>query len=156
VYARLQTGTDPATWYFDAASYDAVAVALAAPGAPLTVEVIAPLKGQLVLNPRAAGSVALTLPVMPVGYNPSGLTLPGSTLLYVPSATGPTHQAPGYVLAGGQDLAALEQEIVTAMTAGTTLTLTLDVALPGKGVLTLSGGTLAFAVICPPAPVTGP
>jgi hypothetical protein len=150
VYARLQTGNDPANWYFDSASYDAVASALTTPGAPVTVDVIAPLKGQLVLNPRAAGGVALTLPISPVGWNPSGIALPSSPLLYVPSVTGPTHEAPGYVLAGGQDLAALQQEIVSAMTAGTTLTLTLDVPLPGKGVLALNGAALSFAVICPP------
>jgi hypothetical protein len=152
VYARLQTGNDPANWYFDSASYDAVASALTPRGAPVTVDVIAPLKGLLVLNPRAAGSVALTLPVSPVGWNPSGLVLPSSPLLYVPSVTGPTHEAPGYLLAAGQDLAALEQEIVSAMTAGTTLTLTLHVALPGKGILALNGAALAYAVICPPAP----
>jgi hypothetical protein len=152
VYARLQTGNDPANWYFDSASYDAVAAALTPGGAPVTVDVISPLKGHLVLNPRAAGSVALMLPVMPVGWNPSGLVLPSSPLLYVPSGTGPTHEAPGYVLAGGQDLAAIEQEIVAAMTAGTMLTLTLDVPLPGKGVLALNGAALSYAVICPPVP----
>ena len=150
MYARLQTGNDPANWYFDSAGYDAVASALTPPGAPVTVDVLAPLKGQLVLNPRAAGSVALTLPVMPVGWNPSGLPLPSAPLLYVPSVTGPTAEAPGYVLASGQDPAALHQEIVTAMTAGTTLTLTLHVPLPGKGVLALSGAALSFAVICSP------
>jgi hypothetical protein len=36
------------------------------------------------------------------------------------------------------------------MTAGTMLTLTLHVALPGKGVLALSGAALSFAVICSP------
>ena len=150
MYARLQTGNDPANWYFDSASYDAVAAALTPPGAPVTVDVIAPIKGQLVLNPRAAGGVALTLPVMPVGWNPSGLPLPSAPLLYVPSVTGPTAEAPGYILASGQDPAALKQEIVTAMTAGTTLTLTLDVPLPGKGVLALNGAALSFAVICSP------
>ena len=152
MYARLQTGNDPANWYFDSAGYDAVASALTPQGAPVTVDVVAPLKGQLILNPRAAGSVALTLPVMPVGWNPSGVTLPSSPLLYVPSVSGPTHEAPGYLLAGAQDLAALKQEIVTAMTAGSTLTLTLDVAPPGKGILALNGALLAYAVICPPVP----
>jgi hypothetical protein len=151
VYARLQTGNDPAIWYFEPASFDAVASALTPPAAPVAVDVIAPLKGRLVLNPRASGIVALTLPVTPVGWIPSGICLPSSPLLYACSVTGPTHDAPGYTLASGYQLAALEQEIVAAMTEGTSLTVALDVALPGKGMLALSGAALAYAVICPAA-----
>ena len=88
--AELQIGNDPAVWFFDPARYDEVAAGLAPPGAPLVVEVVAPLAGRLVLNPRAAGKAALTLPFQPVGWNPSGIILPRSPLLYVSSVTGPT------------------------------------------------------------------
>lgn len=149
--ARLQIGNDPTTWYFAPAGYDTVAAGLAEPGAPFAVDVIAPLQGRLLLHPQAAGSVTLTLPVSPVGWNPSGICWPKSPLLYVSSVTGPTHADPGYTLAGGYELAALEQEILTAMTQGTMVTVMLEETLPGKGAVALSGATLAYAVLCPPA-----
>ena len=147
--AELQIGNDPAVWFFDPARYDEVAAGLAAPGAPLVMEVVAPLAGRLVLNPRTAGKVALTLPFQPVGWNPSGIILPRSPLLYVSSVTGPTHDAPGYTLAPGYHLATLEQDLIVAMTAGTMLNVTLEAAPPGKGIVALSGATLAYAVLCP-------
>src|SRR5690348_11191867 len=114
VNAELQIGNDPATWYLPSAGYDMVAAALAQPGAPFAVEVIAPLQGRLLLNPVAAGAVSLTLPVRPIGWNPSGVVWPESPLLYVSSATAPTHADPGYALARGYQLDVLEQEILTA------------------------------------------
>ena len=148
--AELQIGNDPATWYFAPTDYDKVAAGLAQPGAPFVVEVIAPLQGRLLLNPVAAGAVSLTLPVNPVGWNPSGAVLPQSPLLYVSSGTGPTDAQPGYTLARGYQLAALEQEILTAMEQKTIVTVLLDEGV-GKGTLALSGTTLPYVVLCPPA-----
>ena len=96
-----------------------------------------------------AGAVLLTLPVKPVGWNPSGAVLPHSPLLYVSSATGPTHADPGYTLARGYQLDALEQEILTAMKQQTIVTVPLDESL-GKGTVALSGTTLPYVVLCPP------
>ncbi|MFI5066583.1 MAG: hypothetical protein ACHP9Z_21765, partial [Streptosporangiales bacterium] len=66
--------------------------------------------------------------------------------------TGATHDAPGYTLAAGYRLATLEQDLIAAMTAGTMLNVTLEAAPPGKGVVALSGATLAYAVLCPAVP----
>ena len=148
--AELQIGNDPATWYFASTDYDMVAAGLAQPGAPFVVEVVAPLQGRLILNPVAAGAVSLALPIKPVGWNPSGVVWPQSPLLYVSSGAGPTHAQPGYTLARGYQLAALEQEIVTAMEQKTIVTVMLDEGL-GKGTLALSGATLPYVVLCPPA-----
>jgi hypothetical protein len=149
VDAELQIGNDPATWYFAPTGYDKVAAGLGQPGAPFAIDVIAPLQGRLLLHPQAAGKVALTLPLSPVGWNPSGVCWPKSPLLYVSSATGPTHANPGYTLARGYQLAALEEEILTAMAQGGIVTVMLDEGL-GKGMLSLSGATLPYAVLCPP------
>jgi hypothetical protein len=149
--AELRIGNDPAAWYFRPAGYDACAAGLAEP-TPFVVEVVAPLKGRLILNPRAAGKVALTLPINPVGWNPSGVCLPKSPLVYVSSAAGPTHKAPGYTLAPGYELAALEKDIIAAMTDQAMLTIRLEAEPSGRGVLALSGAALAYAVLCPAVP----
>lgn len=148
--AELQIGNDPTVWYFLTAGYDAAADRLVQPGTPFAIDVIAPLEGRLLLNPRAAGKVALTHPVSPVGWNPSGAFRPRSPLLYVSSATGPTRANPGYTLASGYELPALEQEILTAMTQGGIVTVRLAEGL-GKGIVALSGGSLPYTVLCPSA-----
>lgn len=150
MYAELQIGNDPASWYFSSTDYDSVAAALAQPGAPFAVDVVTPLQGRLLLNPVAAGAVSLTQPVRPVGWNPSGALLPQSPLLYVSSAAGPTHDDPGYILARGYQLDALEQEVLTAMTQKTIVAVQLDEGL-GKGTVALSGATLPYVVLCPAA-----
>ena len=149
--AELQIGNDPAVWFFDGADYDRVAAGLDQPGAPLTVEVVAPLKGTLILNPKAAGQVTLKLPIEPVGWIPSGVYLPRSPLLYVASAAGPTRRDPGYTLAAGYTVTGVQRDILAAMTAGTMLSVTLEAGPSGKGVVALSGATLAYAVVCPAA-----
>ena len=151
--AELQLGTDPTTWYFESAQYAAVAARLAPPGGPFVVEVFSPLQGRLVLNPLTAGSVGLTNPVDPIGWNPNGAYLAKSPGVYVASAAGPHKSLPGYVLAPGYDLQALEKEIIAAMTGKTMLTITLDAGL-GGGVLALSGATLSYAVLCLPKPAS--
>ena len=148
--AELQIGNDPTVWFFPADGYDGAVAALVRPGAPFAIDVVAPLQGRLLLNPRAAGKVALTQPVSPVGWNPSGAFRPRSPLLYVSSVTGPTHTNPGYTLASGYELPALEQEILTAMTARSIVTVRLAEGL-GKGIVALSGGSLGYAVLCPSA-----
>jgi hypothetical protein len=144
--AVLQIGIDPTDWYFDADRYDAVAAWLAQPSAPLVVDVSSPLEGRLVLNPLAAGSVALTKPI-PGHWNPNGSYFATSLGVYVPSATGPHKGLPGYTLSRDYELLVVEQEIIDAMTGETMLTLALET---GTGVLALSGATLSYAVLCPP------
>jgi hypothetical protein len=146
----LQIGIDPTTWYFEPASYDEVAAGLANPGTPLVVPVFSPIEGRLVLNPLAAGSVGLTKSVAPIGWNPNGAFFAKSPAVYVASATGPHKGLPGYVLARGYNLPALEQQIKDAMTGPKTLSIDLEPAPGDSGVLLLSGATLSYAVLCPP------
>ena len=73
-----------------------------------------------------------------------------SPLLYVSSTAGPTPKDPGYILARGYQLDALEQEILTAMNQRTIVTVSLDEGL-GKGTVALSGATLPYVVVCPPS-----
>jgi hypothetical protein len=153
VAAELRIGTDPTTWYFESDQYDTVAARLAPPGKPFVVDVFSPLEGRLVLNPLAAGSVAVTNPIDPIGWNPNGAFLAKSPGVYVPSASGPHTSLPGYVLAPGYKLEALETEIIEAMTGKTMLTVTLEVGLRG-GVLALNGATLSYAVLCLPKPAS--
>jgi hypothetical protein len=113
---------------------------------PVTLDVIAPLKGRLVLSAQAAPSVAVLRP--PVGWIPGGAIL-DSALLYVPLLTGPVPDDRGYTLPEATNLTALENEIVTAMTHGTTIAVQVSWGAWG-GSLLLNGATLPFAVICPP------
>lgn len=146
---QLQIGTDPTCWYLPPSEYDTVAAGLAQPGNPFAVDVLAPLQGRLVLSPRAAGSVALTLPITPVGWVPGGAVKPTVPLLHLPSSAPPTHDNPGYLLAGDTDVAALEQKLIAAMAGpGSVVTLALGGPGPGKEVLRLSGATLTYAVLC--------
>ena len=94
--------------------------------------------------------MSLTQPVRPVGWNPSGAFLSQSPLLYVSSAAGPTLDHPGYILARGYRLDALEQEIHTAMQQKAIVTVQLDEGM-GKGAVVLSSATLPYVVLCPPA-----
>jgi hypothetical protein len=145
--AALQIGIDPTTWYFQDADYDAVVAGLAQPDTPLVVDVFSPLVGRLVLNLPAAGSVAVSLPIDP-HWNPNGMFFAKSPGLYVASTTGPHKNLPGYTLAPGYKLRALEKDIIGAMTGKATLTIGLEVG--NGGVLALSGASLSYAVLCPP------
>src|SRR5437762_1944107 len=95
VDAELKIGNDPATWYFPSAAYDTVAAGLAQSGGPFAVDVVAPLKGRLLLNPVAAGAVLLTLPVKPVGWNPSGPSCPTHRCSTSPRRPVPPTPTPG-------------------------------------------------------------
>jgi hypothetical protein len=146
VSAELQIGIDPSVWTFDPASYDEVATALEHP-APITIQVTAPMQGTLILNPRAAGTVVLTLPISPRGWNPSGGGIGTAPLLYVPSVTGPTRSNPGYLLSQSYEMAVLQRDIEAAMSSGTLLSLQQEAGAPDKGVVVLNGAILPFAVL---------
>jgi hypothetical protein len=146
VSAELQIGTDPSVWTFDPASYDEVATALEHP-APIAIEVTAPMHGTLILNPRAAGTVALSLPISPRGWNPSGAGSGTAPLLYVPSVSGPTLSNHGYLLAAGYEMAVLQRDIEAAMSGGTLLSLRQAAEAPDKGIVVLNGAILPFAVL---------
>jgi hypothetical protein len=145
---------DPASWVLADAQIQAVAAELGKSGDPVILDVVAPLKGRLVLSAKSAGSVVLLSPPGGAGWIPSGIHLPRAHL-YVPSATGPTADAPGYALAQSADLAALEQDIVAAMRQGTFITVEIAAGLQ-NGVLVVNGAALPLAVLCPPNPGTTP
>lgn len=154
MYTILIIDGDPTNWYLkDEGGTLAAAITkqLSEPDPPpVQVPVIYPLGGQLMLSPRAAGNVAI-LEVQPtVSWIPSDLKAP-TAILYVASATGPTHQFPGYELPDTTNVDALRQEIVAAMADGGSVS-TPASTVKGSGVVMLDCAVLSFAVICP-APV---
>jgi hypothetical protein len=166
----LRIAGDPNLWVLGAdAQADAIQQDLINQDNPVTLDVDWPLKGRLVLSPLAVTSVAVLTP--PVGWIPGGdvaspsgwipgghMPPPGgppsnaiqnSALLYVPSLTGPVPDDLGYTLPESTDLTELENEIVAAMTDGTTIAIEVTLGAWG-GPLLLNGAALPFAVICPP------
>ena len=144
----LQIEGDPATWALGANSpIDVIQQALTGQADPITVNVIAPLKGRLILSTRSVTSVAVL--TAPVGWIPGGAIEVRATL-YVPSPTGPTAERHGYTLQPSADLTSLESDIVTAMADSATIAIPVaDSTFTGS--LLLNGGTLPFVVLCPSA-----
>ena len=148
----LQIGVDPIAWYLHEADYEALAAQLSQGAGPVAVPVFGPLTGRLVLTPRSAGSVFLGPPGAGHGTHPSDVRFPGApSLLYVPTGAAPSASTPGYWLPPDTDLANLEQQIVTAMTQGTVVSVPLSV-MGGSAVIVLSGASLSYAVLCRPKP----
>jgi hypothetical protein len=146
MFSHLTIDDDPTIWV----------LAQAVDGSPLTqagstvsIPVIAPLAGTLLLSRRAA-----TVTVFTYGDGedviPSEAKL-ANPVVYVPTATGLNNGSPVYVLPSTVDLAALTSDLVAAMKAGSLVT--IDYGGPvGGGVLTVNGGTLSFVVLCPVNP----
>jgi hypothetical protein len=144
----LHIGTDPTTWLVPQESaIDAVAQELAQATGPVVLPVKFPLAGTLVLSVRSAGAVWVASPP-PMGIHPSGAKLP-APLIYVSSAVAATPETPGgYPLPPATDLAKLQQDIQSAMSGGSILS--VPVVHMGLGAaLVLSGMSLAYAVLCP-------
>jgi hypothetical protein len=107
---------------------------------PVALAVITPLVATLVLSPVRVGSFAL----LPPSADPARGEQPTAPFVYLPSVTGVSS---GYALAAGNDnLATLEQDILTAMRESTYLPLEISVA-GGTGTLVVNGGVLPFVVI---------
>jgi hypothetical protein len=148
VVFNLHIGTDPTEWQVLQEGYaGAVAQELAQATGPVVLPVNYPLVGTLVLSVRSAGTVAVT-PPGPHGSHPSGAKLKWP-VIRIPSAVVPAVNTPGdYILASDTNLAQLQQDIESAMTNGTLLT--VPVMSIGLGAaLVLSGASLAYAVLCP-------
>jgi hypothetical protein len=192
----LEIETDPTAWVLQDTDSDAVAEKLkqaTGPG-PIVLPVTAPLEGRLVLSPQRAGAISFhgAHPIgdSPHGPHPIGHSAHGahpigdyyprgphpigdSPVLYLPSVTAAAEGSPVYVLHRNADLAAVERDIIAAMTHGHRLTLpiarrdiiaaetdgtrrTLQVsASSGGGTLVLNGAALAFVVLVPPAAPAG-
>jgi hypothetical protein len=144
-YIFLRIGTDPTAWVVENAEPDTVAAQLSQATGPVVLPVIGPLQGDLVVAPSAAATISVQRPSPVHGTHPSHIALTRWPVLYLPSSTSPTQDSPGYPLDPNTDLAALEQDIIAAMSGRTVLS--IQVAdIPG-GVVLLNGAALGFAVL---------
>jgi hypothetical protein len=144
-YIFVQIGTDPTAWVLENADLETVAAQLSQATGPVVLPVIDPLQGNLVVSPTAAATISVQRPSPTHTWHPSHIALPQSSVLYLPSLTSPTQESPGYPLAPGTDLAALEQDIIAAMSGRTSLS--IQVADVAGGVVLLNGAVLNFAVL---------
>jgi len=144
-YIFLRIGTDRTAWVLENAEPDTVAAQLSQATGPVVLPVVGPLQGHLIVSPPAAGSISVQRPSPTHSAHPSHIALPRWPVLYLPSPTGPTPHSPGYPLAPSTDLAALEKDIIAAMSGGTFLSIQLA-DIPG-GVVLLNGAALDFAVL---------
>jgi hypothetical protein len=133
---HIQIGDDPTIWWL------AEPIQPSQLTQPLGVLTWYPIRGNLVLSPRASHVAIFTPPPVLV---PNPLSGPGG--LYLPTAAGPSAGHIGYELAG-QDPGVLAQQIQALMRNGQSQTITLGGA---GGTLVLNGATLSFAVTGPAA-----
>jgi hypothetical protein len=113
---------------------------------PISVTITSPLVGTMLISPRCTGSMAI-LDTTPIdSWIPSGVQAP-SAVLYLPTATGPTTEFPGYMLPEGTNLGDLSQQILAAMKDGGSITTPISTASKGSGQVRIDGGALAFVVI---------
>ena len=134
---HIQIGDDPTIWWL------AQQIQPSQLTQPLTVLTWYPIRGNLVLSPKAA-HVAIFAP--PPVLVPPPLSGPGG--LYLPTATGPSAGHIGYELPGTVDPDVLAEQIQALMRNGQSQTITLGGA---GGTLVLNGSTLSFAVTSPAA-----
>lgn len=141
----VQIGTDPTAWVLESTAPDTVAARLSQATGPVVLPIVDPLQGNLIVSPSAAATISVARPSPLHGLHPSHIASPQWPVLYLPSPTGPTQDSPGYPLEPNTDLAALEQDIIAAMSEGTVLS--IRVADIQGGVVLLNGATLGFAVL---------
>ena len=144
-YIYLQIGTDPTAWVVENTDPNTVAAQLSQATGPVVLPVAGPLQGNLVVAPSAAATISVQRPDPTHGAHPSHIALPRWPVLYLPSLTGPTQDFPGNPLDPNTDLAALEQDIIAAMSGRTFLSIQVA-SIPG-GVVLLNGAALDFAVL---------
>jgi hypothetical protein len=132
---HIQIGEDPTLWWL------AEQIQPSQLNQPLTVLTWYPIRGTLVLSPKAANVAIFTPPPVLV---PPPLSGPGN--LYLPTATGPSAGHIGYEVP--RDPAVLANQIQALMHNGQSQAITLGGA---GGTLILNGATLSFAVTGPAA-----
>lgn len=131
---HIQIGDDPTVWWLTEPIQPSQLTQ------PLTVLTWYPIRGILVLSPRAS-YVAIFSPapvLVPAPVSDSGL--------YLPTPGGVSAGHAGYALADGTDPGTLAQQIETLMRNGQSQTITLG---GSGGTLVLNGATLSFAVTAP-------
>ena len=134
---HIQIGEDPTIWWL------AGQIQPSQLTQPLTVLTWYPIRGILVLSPKAS-HVAIFTPPPVLVPQPIG----GSTGLYLPTAAGVSAGHAGYALPDNVDPGVLAEQIQTLMRNGQSQTITLGGA---GGTLVLNGATLSFAVTGPAA-----
>ena len=137
---HIQIGDDPTIWWL------AQQIQPSQLTQPLGVVTWYPIRGTLVLSPKAAHVAIFSPPPVLV---PTPLSTSG---IYLPTAAGVSPGHAGYELPGNVDPAVLAEQIQTLMRNGQSQTITLGGA---GGTLVLNGATLPFAVTAP-NPIGGP
>ena len=130
---HIQIGDDPTIWWL------AQQIQPSQLTQPLGVVTWYPIRGTLVLSPKAAHVAIFSPPPVLV---PTPLSTSG---IYLPTAAGVSAGQIGYQLTGG-DPAVLANQIQALMHSGQSQTITLGGA---GGTLVLNGATLSFAVTAP-------
>jgi hypothetical protein len=134
----IQIEGDPSKWFIE----DPFPASELTGGQPLSVTSAAPIEGLMVLSSRSA-SVAIFNVAQEA---PAPLGLPGTgSIIYLPTATGPSAGHVGFELAAGADPMTLSSQIADAMHGGHSQTIELS----GGGTLVINGATLAFVVLAP-------
>jgi hypothetical protein len=131
---HIQIGDDPTVWWL------AEPIQPTPLTQPLSVLTWYPIRGILVLSPRASHVAIFTPPPVLVPPCPSG-----PVGIYLPTAAGVSAGHTGYELPGG-DPAVLAEQIQASMRNGHSQTVILGGA---GGTLVLNGATLSFAVTAP-------
>jgi hypothetical protein len=150
VFPYLMIDGDPTIW---GVAQGAETSLTSQPDGTVSIEVISPLAGLLLLSSKSATVVSFTL-------GDGGDVIPSENkfatpVIYLPSPAGLTDGSPVYALPSATNLTTLADQITAAMRAGKSVT--IDYGGPvARGVLTLNGATLSFVVLCPLAPGGGP
>ena len=119
-------------------------------GQPVSIQIVSPVSGVLVISPRAAGVAVFETNQASPGL--LGIQVPG---IYVPSAAGLAMGHAGYQLPASPNLENLTSQITTLLTEGSRQNITLGGSASG-GTLVLNGATLSFAVVFQGAPIGPP
>ena len=131
---HIQIGDDPTIWWL------AQQIQPSQLTQPLGVVTWYPIRGTLVLSPKAAHVAIFSPPPVLV---PTPLSTSG---IYLPTAAGVSAGHAGYALPDNVDPGVLAEQIQTLMRNGQSQTITLGGA---GGTLVLNGATLPFAVTSP-------
>jgi len=115
---------------------------------PVSLPIILPVEGTLVLSPANVGGMALSYPDEQNGWMPAAMTAPQ---LYIPTTTGLKGSGDGYPLAApDNDPPALIDKLLTAMRDGSTVSVARDIVR--GGVVMINGAVLPFAVVMQAGP----